>query len=238
MVRGKLFLIPSMLADDAVGRSIVPQTMEVMNSINEYIVENEKSARKFLKCIGICQPQNTLIIHEYGKHSKKEELGKMIKGLYEGRNIGLLSEAGCPAVADPGADVVQLAHDNGIMVVPLVGPSSILLAQMASGFNGQSFAFHGYLPIDKQERIRRIKDLEKISEKLNQTQIFIETPYRNNQLVEDILKSCQSATRFCIAAELTSSNEWIKTMHIAEWKKISAPDLHKKPTVFLLYKGR
>ncbi|OKS89293.1 hypothetical protein RG47T_4777 [Mucilaginibacter polytrichastri] len=151
-----------------------------------------------------------------------------------GRDAGLMSEAGCPGVADPGADVVAEAHRRGIKVVPLVGPSSILLAIMASGFNGQSFTFHGYLPIDKADRSRRIKELEGFTERLKQTQLFIETPFRNNALLEEILKTCKPTTRLCIACNLTANDELVKTQTIAAWKK-TPPDLHKKPTIFLLF---
>jgi 16S rRNA (cytidine1402-2'-O)-methyltransferase len=234
MPTGTLYLIPVPLADAAAAKSFTPYLVQTINSITEYIVENEKTARKFLKEAGLQTPQSQLIIHDYGKHARNVDISTFFTGLLAGRDAGLMSEAGCPGVADPGADVVAEAHRRGIKVVPLVGPSSILLAIMASGFNGQSFTFHGYLPIDKADRSRRIKELEGFTERLKQTQLFIETPFRNNALLEEILKSCKPNTRLCIACNLTAEDELVKTQTIAAWKK-APPDLHKKPTIFLLF---
>ncbi len=234
MPTGTLYLIPVPLADAAAAKSFTPYLVQTINSITEYIVENEKTARKFLKEAGLQTPQSQLIIHDYGKHARNADISTFFTGLIAGRDAGLMSEAGCPGVADPGADVVAEAHRRGIKVVPLVGPSSILLAIMASGFNGQSFTFHGYLPIDKADRSRRIKELEGFAERLKQTQLFIETPFRNNALLEEILKSCKPNTRLCIACNLTAEDELVKTQTIAAWKK-APPDLHKKPTIFLLF---
>lgn len=234
MPTGTLYLIPVPLADAAAAKSFTPYLVQTINSITEYIVENEKTARKFLKEAGLQTPQSQLIIHDYGKHARNTDISTFFTGLLAGRDAGLMSEAGCPGVADPGADVVAEAHRRGIKVVPLVGPSSILLAIMASGFNGQSFTFHGYLPIDKADRSRRIKELEGFAERLKQTQLFIETPFRNNALLEEILKSCKPNTRLCIACNLTAEDELVKTQTIAAWKK-APPDLHKKPTIFLLF---
>jgi 16S rRNA (cytidine1402-2'-O)-methyltransferase len=234
MPTGTLYLIPVPLADAAAAKSFTPYLVQTINNITEYIVENEKTARKFLKEAGLQTPQSQLIIHDYGKHARNADISTFFTGLLAGRDAGLMSEAGCPGVADPGADVVAEAHRRGIKVVPLVGPSSILLAIMASGFNGQSFTFHGYLPIDKADRSRRIKELEGFAERLKQTQLFIETPFRNNALLEEILKSCKPNTRLCIACNLTGEDELVKTQTVAAWKK-APPDLHKKPTIFLLF---
>jgi len=231
---GTLYLIPVPLADAAAAKSFTPYLVQTINSITEYIVENEKTARKFLKEAGLQTPQSQLIIHDYGKHARNADISTFFTGLMAGRDAGLMSEAGCPGVADPGADVVAEAHRRGIKVIPLVGPSSILLAIMASGFNGQSFTFHGYLPIDKADRSRRIKELEGSTERLKQTQLFIETPFRNNALLEEILKTCKPNTRLCIACNLTGEDELVKTQTVAAWKK-APPDLHKKPTIFLLF---
>ncbi|MBW4888137.1 SAM-dependent methyltransferase [Mucilaginibacter sp. HMF5004] len=233
MPKGTLYLVPVPLADNAAQKSYTPYLTETINSIGEYIVENEKTARKFLKEAGISIPQNQLVIHDYGKHQRGGSLGEFFVGLESGRSVGLMSEAGCPGIADPGADIVAEAHKRGIKVVPLVGPSSILLALMASGFNGQSFTFHGYLPIDKAERGRKIKDLENNSIRFKQTQLFIETPFRNTPMLEEILRSCNPRTHLCIACNLTAEDEFVKTQTIADWKK-QIPDLHKKPTIFLL----
>jgi 16S rRNA (cytidine1402-2'-O)-methyltransferase len=236
MPAGTLFLIPVPLADDAAAKSFTAFAGQTINQLKEYIVENEKTARKFLKQAGLTIPQSELIIHDYGKHQRDQPLATFFTGLLAGRDAGLMSEAGCPGIADPGADIVAEAHRRGIKVVPLVGPSSILLALMASGFNGQSFTFHGYLPIDKAQRSKRIKELESMAERQNQTQLFIETPFRNNPLLDEILRTCKSATRLCIACNLTAADELVQTRPVAEWKK-QLPDLHKKPTIFLLFRS-
>jgi 16S rRNA (cytidine1402-2'-O)-methyltransferase len=234
MSAGTLYLIPVPLAEATAAKSFTPFLVQTINSIDEYIVENEKTARRFLKEAGLKIPQSELIIHDYRKHNRNVELAVFFKGLMDGKAVGLMSEAGCPGIADPGADIVAEAHRRGIKVVPLVGPSSILLALMASGFNGQSFTFHGYLPIDKGQRSQRIKELENQAKRANQTQIFIETPFRNNQLLEEILKTCKPETRLCIGCNLTAEDEMISTRTITGWKK-QVPDLHKKPTIFLLF---
>ncbi|MBS1526189.1 MAG: SAM-dependent methyltransferase [Bacteroidetes bacterium] len=236
MAYGTLYLIPVPLAENAAAMSFTPYLINTINSIKEYIVENEKTARHFLKEAGLKIPQSELSIHDYGKHNRDVNINSFFIGLTAGHDVGLMSEAGCPGVADPGSEIVDEAHRRGIKVVPLVGPSSILLALMASGFNGQSFTFHGYLPIDKAERARKIKELESLASRFNQTQIFIETPFRNNQLLEEILRSCTAKTRLCIGCNLTAEDEFIQTKTIAEWKH-NAPDLHKKPTIFLLFRS-
>lgn len=233
MPTGTLFLIPVPLAEDAAAKTFTPYLVDTINHIKEYIVENEKTARRFLKEAGLKTPQSELVIHDYGKHNRNNSLKPFFAGLQAGNDVGLMSEAGCPGIADPGADIVAEAHRRNIKVVPLVGPSSILLALMASGFNGQGFAFQGYLPIDKADRNRKIKELENLSDRWNQTQIFIETPFRNNQLLEEILKAGNAKTKLCIACNLTAVDEFVQTKTIAEWQ-IQAPDLHKKPTIFLL----
>lgn len=234
MPYGTLYLIPVPLAEQAAARSFTPYLVDTVNSIKEYIVENEKTARRFLKEAGLKTPQSELIIHDYGKHNRNDDTVDFFKGLLAGNDVGLMSEAGCPGVADPGALLVAKAHRMGIKVVPLVGPSSILLALMASGFSGQSFAFHGYLPIDKVQRSKRIKELEQLSERNDQTQLFIETPFRNNPMLEEILKSANAKTRLCIACDLTAATEFVQTKTIAEWQK-KVPDLHKRPAIFLIY---
>lgn len=234
MPYGTLYLIPVPLAEEASAKSFTPFLTDTVNSIKEYIVENEKTARRFLKEAGLKTPQSELIIHDYGKHNRADGTADFFKGLQAGNDVGLMSEAGCPGVADPGAEIVEKAHRMGIKVVPLVGPSSILLALMASGFSGQSFTFHGYLPIDKADRSKRIRELENISERNDQTQIFIETPFRNNPMLEEILKTAHPKTRLCIACDLTSATEFVQTKTIAEWQK-RIPELHKRPAIFLLY---
>ncbi|HEY1009061.1 MAG TPA: SAM-dependent methyltransferase [Daejeonella sp.] len=232
---GILYLIPVPLAENASAKSFTPYLVDTINHINEYIVENSKTARKFLKEAGLKTPQNELIVHDYGKHNRDNNIKEFFLGLLSGRDVGLMSEAGCPGVADPGSEIVAYAHMRGIKVVPLVGPSSILLALMASGFNGQSFTFHGYLPIDKIARANKLRELENAAERYDQTQIFIETPFRNNPMLEEILRSCKSETRLCIACDLTSEQEFVQTKSIKDWKA-AVPELHKKPVIFLIFK--
>lgn len=233
--QGILYLIPTTLGDTAETADVIPMKINtVINQIDEYIVENEKSARHYLKKIGIKKPLQELILHPLNQHTAPQEISGYLKSIAEGKNIGIISEAGCPGVADPGAEVVAIAHARNITVVPLVGPSSILLSLMASGFNGQSFTFHGYLPKERPERIKKLKELEKAAQK-QQTQLFIETPYRNMHLLEDILNTCDGNIRLCIACDITLPTEFIKTKRIADWKK-QLPDLNKKPTIFLIYK--
>jgi len=232
---GKLYLIPTTLGEVAPD-DVLPQTVKrAIDFINDYVVENEKTARKFIKSINPEKVQANLRINVLNKHTEISEHNAMIQPCLEGRNVGLMSEAGCPGVADPGAVIVKLAHERGIQVVPLVGPSSILLALMGSGMNGQSFAFNGYLPIDKGEKKSMLKNLERLSFEKDQAQIFIETPYRNNKLLEDILQSLLNSTRLCIAADITLPTEYIKTLSINDWKKTKV-DLHNRPTIFIIQK--
>jgi 16S rRNA (cytidine1402-2'-O)-methyltransferase len=233
--QGTLYLIPTTLGDTAETADVIPVKINtIINQIDEYIVENEKSARHYLKKIGIKKPLQEIMLHPLNQHTAPQEISGYLKSIAEGKNIGIISEAGCPGVADPGAEVVAIAHARNIKVVPLVGPSSILLSLMASGFNGQSFTFHGYLPKERAERIKKLKELEKAAQK-EQTQLFIETPYRNMHLLEDILGSCDGTTKLCIACDITLPTEFIKTKRMSEWKK-QLPDINKKPTIFLIYK--
>lgn len=232
---GKLYLIPTTLGDSD-PMDVLPQTVKrAIGFIDDYIVENEKTARKFIKSVDPEKVQATLRLNALNKHTEVSEHSKMIQPCLEGKNIGLMSEAGCPGVADPGAVIVKLAHEKGIQVIPLVGPSSILLAMMSSGMNGQSFAFNGYLPIDKGEKKSALKNFEKLSADKNQSQLFIETPYRNNKLLEDILQSLQPNTHLCIATDITLPTEYIKTMRVQDWKKAKI-DLHNRPTIFIIHK--
>lgn len=232
---GKLYLIPTTLGESN-PMDVLPQTVKrVIDFIDDYIVENEKTARKFIKSIQPEKVQATLRLSALNKYTEVSEHSKMLQPCLEGKNVGLMSEAGCPGVADPGAVIVKLAHEKGIQVVPLVGPSSILLAIMASGMNGQSFAFNGYIPIDKSEKRTALKNLEKLSQDKNQSQIFIETPYRNNKMLEDILQVLNPSTYLCVATDITLPTEFIKTMRAADWKKTKV-DLHNRPTIFIIHK--
>ena len=234
--KGKLYLIPTTLGDTSETTDVIPlKVNQIINTIDEYIVENEKSARHYLKKIGIKKALQEIILHPLNTRTEAYEISSFMKSLYEGKDIGIISEAGCPGIADPGAEVVKLAHANNIDVIPLVGPSSILLALMASGFNGQNFAFNGYLPKERPDRIKKIKELEKLAITKNQTQLFIETPYRNMHIVEDILSSCDDKTKLCIACDITLPKEYIKTKRISDWK-FKTPDIAKRPAIFLIYK--
>ncbi|WP_366184605.1 SAM-dependent methyltransferase [Flavobacterium ovatum] len=232
---GKLYLIPTTMGD-CDPMDVLPQTIKrAIDLIDYYIVENEKTARKSIKEVQPEKKQSDLVLFALNKHTETKEHLDFIKPLLEGKNMGLMSEAGCPGVADPGAVIVKIAHDKGIQVIPLVGPSSILLAMMASGMNGQSFTFHGYLPIEKDEKKASFKLLERTSFEKNQSQIFIETPYRNNKLLEDLIQTLHPETYLCIATDITLPTEFIKTKKIAAWKK-EIIDLHKRPTIFIIHK--
>lgn len=234
-VLGKLYLIPTTLGESD-PMDVLPQTVKrAIDFIDYYIVENEKTARKSIKAIHPEKKQPDLKISLLNKHTDSREYEQMIEPCLQGINVGLMSEAGCPGVADPGAVIVKIAHERGIQVVPLVGPSSILLALMGSGMNGQSFAFNGYLPIDKSEKKSALKSLEKLSYDKNQSQLFIETPYRNNKLLEDLLQTLQGNTLLCIACDITLPTEYIKTLRVADWKKTKT-DLHNRPCIFIIHK--
>jgi 16S rRNA (cytidine1402-2'-O)-methyltransferase len=230
---GTLYLLPSPLGEGALLAPLPGPLKNILDAVRHYIAEDEKSARRFVKLTGLAAPQNELQFFILNEHTPERDIPDFLTPLKEGKNMGLLSEAGCPGIADPGAAVVKLAHENGIRTVPVPGPSSIFLALMGSGMNGQQFSFHGYLPKGKTERIRKIKELETESGKKRITQIFIETPYRNKHLVEDVVANCLSDTLFCIAASLTLSGEYIETRPVSQWKG-AVPDLDKKPAVFLL----
>jgi 16S rRNA (cytidine1402-2'-O)-methyltransferase len=229
---GTLFLIPSLLNYD-VPENIPAVVTSIINATDDYVVENEKSARHFLKVAGIKKSFDSLSLRVLDEHTDAKSIHQLLKPLIEGKNIILLSEAGTPAIADPGSDLVRLAHQKNIKVKPVGGMSSIFMALMASGLNGQQFIFHGYLPKEQPKRIHKIKMLEQQLMKDGYTQIFIETPYRNSHLLEDILKECKQETLLCIAASITGPDEMIKTKPISEWKK-AVPDIHKVPAVFLL----
>jgi len=233
---GKLYPIPTTLGETENPFDVLPQTIKrSIELLDYYIVENEKTARKFIKSICAEKVQASLHLSALNKHTQDAEYKKMIQDCVEGKNVGLMSEAGCPGVADPGAVIVKLAHEKGIQVVPLVGPSSILLALMASGMNGQSFAFNGYIPIEAAEKKLAIKNLEKLSVSKNQSQLFIETPYRNNKMLEDLLSSLHPETYLCVACDITLPTEYIKTMRVVNWKKTKI-DLHNRPTIFIIHK--
>ncbi|MES1216662.1 MAG: SAM-dependent methyltransferase [Bacteroidota bacterium] len=231
MNTSKLYLIPCFI-DEAAIHTIPPYIADAVKDCQVFFVENERTARRYLK-----QFWREMVIDNYEWftiHKAEADVQQAFKQkIKEGKNIGIISEAGCPGVADPGQLLVNTAQEMNVDIKPLVGPSSILLALMASGMNGQQFQFTGYLPIDNHERIKAIKDLETESKKKNCTQIFIETPYRNNQLIEAFLKTCSATTRLCIAVDITGEKEWIKTKTIAEWAK-NKPDIHKRPAIFLL----
>lgn len=230
-----LYLLPVTLGDTPVDKVLPAYNREVIRGIKHFIVEDVRSARRFLKKVDAEINIDELTFYPLNKHTSAEEVSGYLKPLEEGAPMGVISEAGCPAVADPGADVVAIAQRKNLRVVPLVGPSSILLSVMGSGFNGQSFAFHGYLPIEPGERTKRLKELESRIYTESQTQLFIETPYRNNKMAEEILRTCRPQTKLCIAANLTCDGEYIRTKSVNEWKG-KLPDLNKIPCIFLLYK--
>jgi 16S rRNA (cytidine1402-2'-O)-methyltransferase len=233
-MKGKLYLIPSTLGEDSpmnVLPGVIPQ---VIDNLKHFIVEDLRTARRFLKKINPGIVIDDLTFQILNEHTPADEIPAMLTPLTEGSDVGLLSEAGLPCVADPGSALVGYAHEQGIKVVPLSGPSSIFLALMASGFNGQNFAFHGYLPVDKRDRIQKIKDIETAIYQKDQTQIFIETPYRNNQMLEALIQACKPQTKICIAVDLTLPGEII-IQTTAKRLNLNRPDFNKKPAVFLLY---
>ena len=230
-----LYLLPVTLGDTPIERVLPSYNKEIILQIKHFIVEDVRSARRFLKKVDKNIDIDGLTFYPLNKHTLPDVVSDYLKPLTEGHSMGVISEAGCPAVADPGADVVAIAQRKNLKVVPLVGPSSIILSVMGSGFNGQSFAFHGYLPIEPSERVKRLKELEQRIYNESQTQLFIETPYRNNKMAEDILKTCRPQTKLCIAANITCEGEYIKTKTVREWKE-HLPDLSKIPCIFLIYK--
>lgn len=232
---GNVYLVPTVLSADALF-SIPAYVTAIVQRLSVFYVENERTARRYLKSLDrniVIDNLQLLPMNE----NQAPDLALAKKLLLEGKDIGILSEAGCPAIADPGHLIVKLAHTINARVIPMIGPNSMLLALMASGMNGQNFQFVGYLPIKPPERTKMIRDLEQESERKKQTQLFIETPYRNNQLLKDILDNCKDYTQLCIAADITAPTEYIKTETVKEWKK-QLPDLHKRPAIFLLYAGK
>jgi 16S rRNA (cytidine1402-2'-O)-methyltransferase len=234
LVKGNLYLIPTTLGDCEPTMVLPAGTTSVLQSLDYLIVEQVRTARRLLSRLHLSSKIDSIQFFELNKHSSPFEVKKYLHPALSGASVGLLSEAGTPCIADPGAVVVAHAHELGIRVVPLTGPSSIILALMASGFNGQSFAFHGYLPIQTPERILAIKHLENLSITHDQTQIFIETPFRNLSLFETLIKTCQAATMLCLATDISLETEYIQSMPVKDWKKMT-PDIQKRPTVYLIY---
>lgn len=231
---GTLYLIPVPLGPSAPHESLPANVLAVIHPLGHFVVEQAKTARAFLKAAGTARPLQELQLEELNEHTRDAELERLLAPLCAGHDVGLLSEAGCPAVADPGANLVALAQKENIRVVPLIGPSSLLLALMASGLNGQRFAFQGYLPAKEAERSKALRELESESRKRQQTQLFIETPYRNRAMFDAILQTCQPGTRLAVATDLTQPGESVLTRSIQQWKKQTPPDIERRPTVFLL----
>jgi 16S rRNA (cytidine1402-2'-O)-methyltransferase len=231
---GTLYLIPVPLGPTTPAESLPANVLATIKPLTHFVVEQAKTARAFLKAAGTDTALQELILTELNEHTKANELDRLLAPLRAGHDVGLLSEAGCPAVADPGANLVALAQKESIRVVPLIGPSSLLLALMASGLNGQRFAFQGYLPAKETDRSKALKELESESRKRQQTQIFIETPYRNRQMFDSILQACQPGTRLAVATDLTLPGESVLTRTIQQWKKQTPPEIERRPSVFLL----
>lgn len=230
-----LYLIPVTLGNTPIENVLPAYNKEVILKIRHFIVEEARTARRFLKQVDKDTDIDSLAFYPMGKHADTALFSRYLEPLRHGEDVGVISEAGCPAVADPGADIVAIAQRENLNVVPLVGPSSILLAVMGSGFNGQSFAFNGYLPIDPPARLKRIKQLESRSAAERQTQLFIETPYRNAKMIADILSACHPSTRLCVAAGLTTPQQFLRTKTVREWEKSPSPDLSKIPAIFAIY---
>ncbi|WP_159875339.1 SAM-dependent methyltransferase [Aquitalea denitrificans] len=230
---GTLFLIPAPLGDESIAWLPASEAAKVLH-IRHFVVEAEKTARKHLKALGVTTPIRELAMSTLNEHTKPADVAALLAPLLAGEDVGLISEAGCPAVADPGAQLVALAHERGIRVAPLIGPSSILLALMASGANGQCFAFHGYLPVDATEKAKVVKELEQRSRQRNETQVFIETPYRNNALLQQLRETLAPATRLAVACDLTLPTETIVSRLVKDWPQ-DAPDFHKRPAIFILH---
>ncbi len=235
-MKGTIYMIPCPIAESRPMWDVLPRAnFEVMNSLDYFIVENVRSARRFLAKAGVERRIEELEFVELNEHTTKpEEVERMLRPVLEGRSAGVISEAGVPGVADPGADIVALAHSHGIRVVPLVGPSSILMSVMASGLNGQSFAFVGYLPVKEGERERRLRELERRAQQEHQAQLFIEAPYRNVKLFEALVKSLSPRMRLTVATDITAPEEYIRTLRVEEWRRVAMPDIAKRPTIFVL----
>ncbi|MBO7609859.1 MAG: SAM-dependent methyltransferase [Muribaculaceae bacterium] len=235
MIEPALYLIPVQLSECDLSQVLPPANLSLVREIRHFVVENVRSARRFLKKCSREIDIDSLTFYELNEHTRPEEVASMLTPLEQGMPVGIISEAGCPAIADPGADLVAVAQQRGLRVKPLVGPSSILMSLMASGFNGQSFAFVGYLPIDSSSRTRKLKEMEQRIMHDDQTQIFIETPYRNNSLLSDLLRHLSPSLRLCVASDITGANESIVTHTIKQWASLK-PILEKVPTIFLIYK--
>ncbi len=234
-MKGKLYLIPTPIAEDITALECMPAAnIEIISSLDHFVVENLRTARRFISSLKLSKVISELDLVELSEHTPAVEVEGMLAPLLRGESVGVMSEAGVPGVADPGADIVALAHKHNIEIIPLVGPSSILLSLMASGMNGQSFCFHGYLPIKQGEKIAKIRELEREARTKNQTQIFIEAPYRADKLYGDLVSTLSGATLLCVASNITSSKQFIKTKSVSEWKKGSMPDIKKIPTIFLV----
>ncbi len=234
MNNGTLYLIPCTLGDTLPEQVIPQHVINLARKLKYFVVEQPKTARRFLSSINSEHPIQSLHLSSLNEHTPAAELPHLLEPIFTGHDVGILSEAGCPGIADPGADLVNLAHRKGVRVIPMVGPSSILLALMASGLNGQCFAFHGYLPIEEAERNKAITALEAESAKRHQTQLFIETPYRNERLFSALLSHCNPRTMLCVACDITLPDEFIRTHTISHWKSIPVPPLNKHPSLFLL----
>lgn len=234
-MQAALYLIPVTLGDTDIDRVLPNHNRTIIAGISHYVVENIRSARRFLRKSNPDIVIDDLTFCTLDEHTRPEEIASFLAPLRDGKPVGVISEAGCPAIADPGADLVAIAQREGLPVVPLVGPSSILMSLMASGFNGQSFAFNGYLPVEPAERTRKIKQLEQRAYSEDQTQIFIETPYRNHKMIEELVRTCRPTTRLCVACDISCEGEEIHTRTIAQWKKAKY-DIQKRPAIFLIYK--
>ena len=238
MPYGTLYLLPCTLGDTPAEQVLPQQVINIARSLTHFVVEQPKTARQFLSALKPDHPIQSLHFASLNEHTLAKDLDALLQPLLAGHDVGIISEAGCPGIADPGADLVALAHHKGIRVVPLVGPSSILLALMASGLNGQCFAFQGYVPIEDAERKKALLSLEVESAKRQQTQLFIETPYRNEKLFQALLANCRPNTRLCVATDITLPSEQIHTRSIAQWKQQAMPALNKRPSLFLLLAGK
>ncbi len=234
MEKGKILMLPMTLGDSSVDSVIPSEVQTLLKELKYFIVENIKTTRRYLKKIDKSINIDELTFFELNKHTDKTEIGSYLAPIFEGFDVGMISEAGCPGIADPGSEIASIAHFKGIKVKPLVGPSSILMALISSGMNGQEFSFNGYLPFDKSERAKTIKDLERLANR-NFTQLFMETPFRNNNLLEEVLKQCNGNLKLCIAADISLQNEFIVTKTINDWKK-NIPNLKKRPVMFVLGK--
>jgi len=232
MKPGKIYLLPSPISDNDPKMLLTPGTEIMIQKLDLFFVENARTTRRYFSTLGI-QNIEQIQFEILDKDTPEKEANRLLQFVKKGRSAGIVSEAGCPGIADPGSGFISAAHRADIQIIPLTGPSSIFLALMASGFNGQQFAFHGYLPIDKKARKVKIREMEQRSKKIDQTQIFMETPYRNRQLIESLLENLEGSTRLCLASDITGKEEFLKTKTVLEWKKF-IPDLHKKPTIFLI----